>query len=131
VQFSHKGNGRDSLSAVLQYFHNPMYLSVYILEMTFHPIGLGGHYVLWRSALQEHVDVVERSRDAADRKLEPLNRNRAAPKHEIMARLQKACNHVRYFVRGVICLIKGHGLSRWRHLRNRFGGHSGDMFPDY
>ena len=101
VQFSHKGNGRDSLSAVLQYFRNPMYLSVYILEMTFHPIGLGGHYVLWRSALQEHVDVVERSRDAADRKLEPLNRNRAAPKHEIMARLQKACNHVRYFVRGV------------------------------
>lgn len=124
----------------LQYFRNPMYLSVYILQMAFHPIALGGHYVLWRSALQERVDVVERSRNAADRKLEPLNRNRAAPKHEIMARLQKACNGVRYFVRCAICLIEVYRLSRRRHLRavdnpplvqNRFGGHSGDMFPNY
>ena len=85
----------------LQYFRNPMYFSIYILQVAFHPIALGGHHVLWRSALQERVDVVERSVNAAAHKLEPLNRNRAAPKHEIMARLQKACNHVRYFVRGV------------------------------
>jgi hypothetical protein len=30
----------------LQYFRNSMYLSVYILQMAFHPIALGGHYVL-------------------------------------------------------------------------------------
>jgi hypothetical protein len=105
--------------------------------MAFHPIALGGHYVLWRSALQERVDVVERSRNAAARKLEPLNRNRAAPKHEIMARLQKARNGVNYFVCGVMCLIEVNCLFRRRHLRdvddllvqNRFGGHLRDMFP--
>ena len=90
----------------LQYFCNPMYFSVYILQVAFHPIALGGHYVLWRSAVQERVDVVERSLNAAAHKLEPLNRNRAAPKHEIMAGLQKACNEVRNFVRGVICLVE-------------------------
>jgi hypothetical protein len=95
-----------------------MYLSVYILQMAFHPIALGGHYVLWRSALQERVDVVERSRNAADRELEPLNRNRAAPNYETMAGLQKACNEVRYCVRGVICLVEVQRLSRRRHLRD-------------
>ena len=124
----------------LQYFRNPMYFSIYILQVAFHPIALGGYYVLWRSALQERVHVVERSINAAAHKLEPLNRNRAAPKHEIMAGLQKACNEVRYCVRGVICLVEVQRLSRRRHLRdaahlpwvqNRFGGHSGDMFRDY
>ena len=37
----------------LQYFRNPMYLSVYVLHVASHPIALGGHYVPWRSALQE------------------------------------------------------------------------------
>ena len=73
-----------------QYFRNPMYLSVCVLQVASHPIALGGHYVLWRSALQERVDVVERSLNAAANKLEPLNRNRAEPKHENVARLQKA-----------------------------------------
>ena len=89
-----------------QYFRNPMYLLVYVLQVAFHPIALGGHYVLWRSALQERVDVVERSLNAAAHKLEPLNRNRAAPKHENMAGLQKARNEVQYSVRGVICLVE-------------------------
>src|ERR1700730_8195489 len=124
----------------LQYFRNPMYFSIYILQVAVPPIALGGHHVLWRSALQERVDVVERSVNAAAHKLEPLNRNRAAPKHEIMARLQKACNEVRYCVRGVICLVEVQRLSRRRDLRdvddlpwvqNRFGGHSGDMFHAY
>ena len=118
-----------------------MYLSVYVLQVASHPIALGGHYVLWRSALQERVDVAERSLSAAAHKLEPLNRNRAEPKHENMAGLQKTCNEVRYCVRGVICLIEVHRrLCRPRHLRDvddlplvrsRFGGHSSDMFPDY
>jgi hypothetical protein len=126
-----KGTGEILYRQFLQYFRNPMYFSIYILQVASHPIALGGHYVLWRSALQERVDVAERSINAAADKLERLNCNRAAPKHEIMAGLHKACNEVRYFVRGVICLIETHGLSRRRHLRNRFGGHSGDMFPDY
>jgi hypothetical protein len=120
----------------LQYFRNPMYPSVYILEMAFHPIALGGHYVLWRSALQERVDVVERSLNAAVHKLEPLNRNRAAPKHEIMAGLQKARNAVH----SCVVIIKANRLFRRRHLRgtnhlalaqNRFDGHLRDMFPDF
>ena len=111
----------------LQYFRNPMYLSVYVLQVASHPIALGGHYVLWRSALQERVDVAERSLSAAPHKLEPLNRNRAEPKHENMAGLQKACNDVRYYVRDVICLIEVHVVL----VQSRFGGHSGDMFPDY
>ena len=120
-----------------QYFRNPMYLSVYVLQVASHPIALGGHYVLWRSALQERVDVAERSLSAAAHKLEPLNRNRAEPKHENMAGLQKARNAVQYFVRG---LIKANRLFRRRHLRgvnhlalvqNRFDGHPRDMFPDF
>ena len=123
-----------------QYFRNPMHLSVCVLQVASHPIALGGHYVLWRSALQERVDVVERSLNAATHKLEPLNRNRAAPKHEIMAGLQKARNGVQYSARGVMGLLVVNRLSRRRHLRdvddlpwvqNRFGGHSGDMFRDY
>jgi hypothetical protein len=124
----------------LQYFRDPMYLSVYILQVIFYPIALGGHYVLWRSAVQERVDVVERSPNAANHKLEPFNRNRAEPKHEVMAGLQKACKRVNYFVRGVMCLTEADRQSMRRHLRgvdglplvqNRFGGHSSDMFPDY
>ena len=124
----------------LQYFRNPMYFSIYILQVAFHPIALGGQYVLWRSALQERIDGVERSINAAAHKLVPLTRNRAAPKPEIMAGLQKACNEVRYCVRGMICLVEVQRLSRRRHLhdvdnlpwvQNRFGGHSGDMFRDY
>jgi hypothetical protein len=123
-----------------QYFRNPMYLSVYVLQVASHPIALGGHYVLWRSALQERVDVAERSLSAAAHKLEPLNRNRAEPKHENMAGLQKRRNAVQYFVRGVMCLIKASRLFRRRHLRgvnhlalvqNRFDGHPRDMFPDF
>jgi hypothetical protein len=67
-----------------------MYLLVYVLQVASHPIALGGHYVLWRSALQERVDVAERSLSAAAYKLEPLNRNCAEPKHENMAGLPKA-----------------------------------------
>ena len=95
-----------------QYFRNPMYLSVYILEMAFHQTTLGGHYVLWRSALQESIDVVERSLNAAAHKLEPLDRNRAEPKHKNVVRLQRARNGVRYFVRCVMCLFETNRLFR-------------------
>src|SRR6476620_6929351 len=101
----------------LQYFRDPMYLSVYILQVTFYPIALSGHYVLWRSTVQERVDVVERSPNAAKQKLEPFNRNRAEPKHEVMAGLQKSCKRVNYFVRGVMCLTEADRQSMRRHLR--------------
>jgi hypothetical protein len=41
-----KGMGELLYRQFLQYFRNSMYLSVYILQMAFHPIALGGHYVL-------------------------------------------------------------------------------------
>jgi hypothetical protein len=117
-----------------------MYLSVYVLQVASHPIALGGHYILWRSALHEHVDVAERSLSAAAHKLEPPNRNRAEPKHENMAGLQKARNGVRYSVRGVMGFLEANRLFRGRHLRdvshlasvqNRFDGHRRHMFPDF
>ena len=117
-----------------------MYLLVYVLQVASHPIALGGHYVKWRSALQERVDVAERSLSAAAYKLEPLYRNRAEPKHENMAGLQKVRNGVQYSVRGVMGLLVANHLFRRRHLRDvddlpwvqiRFDGHSGDMFRDY
>ena len=89
----------------LQYFRNPMYLSGYVLQVASHPIALGGHYVLWRSALQERVDVVERSLNAAAHKLEPLNRNHAETKHKNIARMQNVGNGVEVFVHGVMCLM--------------------------
>jgi hypothetical protein len=75
-----------------------------------HPIALGGHYVLWRSALQERVDVAERSLSAAAHKLEPLNRNRAEPEHENMGGLQKARNGMQCSVRGVMGFLPDYWL---------------------
>jgi hypothetical protein len=124
----------------LQYFRNPMYLSVYILQVIFYPIALDGHNVFRRPALQERVDVVERSLNAATHKLEPLNCDRAEPKHEIMAGVQTARNGVNYFMPGVMCVIELNCQFRQRHLRhvddlrlvqNRFGGHSRGMVPDH
>ena len=94
-----------------QYFRNPMYLLVYVLQVASHPIALGGHYVLWRSALQERVDVVERSLNAAAHKLEPLNRNHAETKHKNIARLRD--------------------VNRLALVRHRCDGHPRYMFPDF
>jgi len=135
-----KGNKRDSLSAVPAIFPQPDVSLGLRPACGLAPNCLGRPLHPWRSALQERVDVAERSLSAAAHKLEPLNRNRAEPKHENMAGLQKACNEVRYCVRGVMCLIEVHRrLCRRRHLRDvddlplvqsRFDGHSGDTFPD-